>query len=417
MTVIGRRTLLKTSGVTLALPLLESMNVAYGAAGNPVPKRMVQICTSLGLHAPLLWPKTTGAKYELTPYLEPLKEHRREFTLFSGLQHEDQNGRQPHDSELTWLTSARKPGMSGFRNTISVDQVAATRLGDVTRFPSITLGTLNAQSQSYTSEGVMIPAETSPARLFARLFLDGRPEEIRAQEQLLADGRSILDKLGDDAARLRRRVSGEDNHLLNDYFESVRSLEKNISIAQGWLNQPKPKVSANQPADVVDNADIIGRVKLLMDLIPLIVQTDSTRVITVMIQDHYVVPKVAGVAGNHHHLSHHGQDGDKIEQLQKVETAIVECFGWLLSQMKARQENGSTLLDNTSVLFGSNLGNANAHDARNLPIFLAGGGFGHGRYVAEKDGTPLCNLFVSMLNSIGLDTEVFGQSTGTLSWS
>ena len=410
---LNRRTFLKASGVSLALPLLESMNPVFAAASNPPPKRMVFLCTTLGLHPPHLWPKTPGTDYESTPYLELLKDHRKDFTLFSGLQHEDQTGRQPHDSEMTWLTAARKPGMSGFRNTISVDQVAVSRLGNVTRYPSITLGTMKPQSQSYTSGGVMIPAQTSPANLFAQLFLQDKPEEVRAQKQKLNDGRSILDKLGSQAEALRLKSSSADNHLLDDYFDSVRKAEKNIAAVQGWMDKPKPKVNATQPSDIPDNADLIGRAQLLMDLVPLIVQTDSSRVISVMIQDHFVVPKVEGVTGNHHNLSHHGQDKAKIEQLQKIETEIVECFASLLNQMKSKSEAGSTLLDNTSILFGSNLGNANAHHARNLPTFLAGGGFNHGEYVAHKEGTPLCNLFVTMLNNMGLETRSFGQSNGT----
>ncbi len=415
MPPLPRRTFLKASGVSLALPLLESMNPAIGATLAPAPKRMVFMCTTLGLYPKNLWPSTTGKDYESTPYLDLVKTHRDSFTLFSGLQHEDQNGRQPHDSEMTWLTAARKPGMGGFRNTVSVDQVAAKRLGNVTRFPSVTLGTVKEQSQSYTSGGVMIPAQTSPAALFAQLFLEGRPDQIRQQKQRLSDGRSILDQLGSQAQSIRKRASQADNHLLRDYFESVRQAEISIGERQGWMKRPKPSVDVTQPKDIADRADIIGRAQLLVDLVPLIVQTDSSRIISIMIQDHFVVPKVPGVSGNHHNLSHHGQDKSKIAQLERIEREIVGCFGKLLEHMKSRREHGSTLLDNTSILFGSNLGNANAHDANNLPTFLAGGGFQHGRYVASPEGTPLCNLFLTMLNQMGLESEQFGQSTGTLS--
>ena len=415
-TPLSRRTLLKASGVSLSLPWLESMAPASTAPSSP-PQRAIFICTALGLHPPLLWPKTTGRKYETTPYLKLLEPHRNSYTLFSGLQHEDQTGRQPHDSEMTWLTAARKPGMGGFKNTISIDQLAASRLGNVTRFRSLTLGTIKSQSQSYTNGGVMIPAHTSPARLFAQLFLQGKPEEVKAQKQKLNDGRSILDELRSQARTIRARTSTTDNHLLDDYFDSVRSAEANIAATQGWLDRRKPKVDATQPQDIRDNADIIGRARLLVDLLPLIIQTDSSRVISLMIQDHFVVPKIKGVSGNHHNLSHHGQDRAKIEQLQKIETEIIKCFGNLLTQMQAKQESGAALLDRTSILFGSNLGNANAHHARNLPIFLAGGGFKHGQYVAQEPGTPLCNLFCTMLDNMGLPTDSFGQSTGKLSWS
>ena len=412
---LHRRTLLKASGVSLALPLLESMSPVFADSDAAPPKRMVFLCTTLGLHSPNLWPSTTGKEYESTKYLDLLREHRDDFTLFSGLQHEDQTGRQPHDSQMTWLTSARKPGMGRFRNSISVDQVAAAHMGDATRYRSITLGTLASQSQSYTSGGVMIPAETSPARLFAKLFLEGKPEEVRAQKQRLLDGSSILDQLGTQSKSLRRKTSASDNHLIDDYLESIRAAEKNIASTQGWMDKPKPVVDAEQPTDIMDKADIIGRAQRLMDLVPLIIQSDSSRVVSVMIQDHYAVPKVDGVTENHHNLSHHGQDQAKIKQLEKVESAIVSCFGSLLTQMKSKSEAGSTLLDQTSILFGSNLGNANAHDPRNLPTFLAGGGLQHGQYVAAEKDTPLCNLFVSMLNQVGIEQQSFGQSNGMIS--
>ncbi len=412
---LNRRTFLKASGVSLTLPLLESMSPVL-AASSPPPQRLVFLCTTLGLYPKLLWPEKPGADYQVTPYLELLQEHRQDFTLFSGLQHEDQTGRQPHDSEMTWLTAARKPGMGGFRNTISIDQVAAKQLGGFTRYPSLTLGTMKAQSQSYTSGGVMIPSQTSPAKLFAKLFLAGKPEEVRAQKQQLEDGRSILDQLDAQTKALRRKASTADNHLLDDYFASIRKAETNIARAQGWIDKPKPKVAAEPPTDIPDPADLIGRAELLIDLIPLILQTDSTRVVSMMIQDHYIVPKVEGVTGNHHNLSHHGQDKEKIAQLQKIETEIIGCFVRLLDQMKAKTEADATLLDHTSILFGSNLGNANAHHARNLPIFLAGGKFRHGQYVATKEGTPLCNLFVRMLHRSGIEADAFAQSNGVLSW-
>lgn len=416
---IPRRTLLQGTGVSLALPLLESMTPAIGASPSPPPRRLVFVCTSLGLYPQNLWPQTTGRNYESTPYLNLLKTHRDNFTLFSGLSHEDQSGRQPHDSEMTWLTAARKPGVAGFRNTVSVDQVAATHVGNATRFSSVTMGSVKSQSQSYTAGGVMIPAETSPATVFAKLFLQGTPKQVAAQRRRLDEGRSILDELGAQSKKLRKQASTSDNHLLDDYFDSVRQTESNIASTQGWLDRPKPRVDAQPPTDISDRADLLGRAKALLDLVPLIVQTDSSRVISVMIQDHFVVPKIDGVNSVHHNLSHHGQDPAKLAQLQKVESGIVGCFGELLTKMKAAGEPGHSLLDNTALLFGSNLGNANAHDARNLPTILAGGQYDHGRYLdmSRGDGEqPLSNLFVRMLQDTGIDVDTFGQSTSALSW-
>ena len=195
-----------------------------------------------------MWPRTPGDQYESTEYLGLLREHRKDFTLFSGLSHQNQTGRQPHDSQLSWLTAANKHGY-------------------ITWFPSIALGSDSTLSQSYTSNGVMIPSETSPANLFAKLFLQGKPNEIERQKRQLNEGRSILDQLGSEADKLRRRASTVDNNLLKDYFDSVRQAEKEISAVQDWMEKPKPSVSAQPLADVQDRADIVGRMQLLMEFL------------------------------------------------------------------------------------------------------------------------------------------------------
>lgn len=400
----------------MALPILESMSPAVAAASVPAPKRMVLICTTLGLHSPSFWPTTPGSSYEATEYLNLLKDHKDDFTLFSGLSHQNQSGRRPHDSEATWLTAARNPGFAGFRNSVSIDQIAAQEVGQQTRFPSITLGSNSSVSQSYSANGVMIPSQTKPSRLFTDLFLEGSPHDIARQKQKLQQGQSVFDALGSQMSRLSRQASRSDVRLLDEYFEAVRTAEKNIARAQGWMKKPRPSVSQEKPRDVINKADLVGRVQSLLDLIPLIVQTDSSRVITLMIQDHDVVPQIQGVAGNHHNLSHHGQDIQKIEQLRIIESRLISCFGSLLDRMKATEESGEPLLSRTSILFGSNLGNANMHNTKNLPLVLAGGGFQHGKYVDFADETPLSNLYLTMLNQLGIEQESFGQSTGTLTW-
>ena len=416
---LDRRTFLRASGVAVALPLLESMSPALARAAAEAPKRMVTICNALGLYSASWFPGTAGAGYEATEYLTHLDEHRSRYTLFSGLSHEDQNGRQPHNSEITWLTSAKRPGLDGFRNTISLDQVAAGQFGYVTRFPSITLGTKNTQSQSYTTSGAMVPAETSPAALFAKLFLQGTPEEVAREARSLNEGASILDRVKSQAAGLRGRVSGADRRKLDAYFDAVRTTEKDLGDVKAWQQKPKPVVAEEQPTDIPSAADLIGRVKLMFRMIPLILETDSSRVVSMLIQDHGVVPQVRGVSADHHSLSHHGQDEVKIGQLKMIETEIVRAFGGLLTELVERRDAGGSLLDQTTLLFGSNLGNANSHASVDLPILLAGGGFSHGTHVvhAGEHNAPLCNLFVTMLHNIGVEADSFGQSTGTLTWS
>ena len=414
--LISRRTALKASGLSIALPFLESMTSANATGPVEPPQRMLLICNALGLHSPSLFPTTTGNDYESTEYLNLLAEHRKDFTLFSGLSHPDQNGKEPHDTEMTWLSAARNPGLGGFKNSISVDQYAATKLGHVTRFPSLSLSTNSTESQSYTSNGVMLPANNRPSVVFAKMFLTGNAWEQRRQRERLADGRSILDSVADQSKMLRQKTGVNDHRQLDEYFEAIRVAESELREAEAWLDRPKPQVQVDPPQDIDDSADLIGRTKSMLNLIPLILQTDSSRIITVMIQDHMVVPKIGGISAEHHNLSHHGQDPNKISQLKIIETELLKCFNELLRQLAKPTEAEGRLLDHTSVLLGSNLGNANAHDPSNLPIILAGGKHKHQGHVAhsKSDNTPLCNLYVHLLNRVGIETDNFGTSTGTL---
>ncbi len=416
---LDRRTFLRASGVALALPLLESMHPALARAAAASPKRLVTICSTLGLYSDSWFPTTAGTDYEATEYLRLIDGHRARYSLFTGFSHEEQSGRQPHNSEITWLTAARRPGLDGFRNTISLDQAAANHLGYVTRFPSIVLATATSQSQSFTTSGAMVPAETSPARLFRNLFLQGTPEEVEREARSLNDGGSILDRLKSQTAALRRRVSAIDQQKLDAYFEAVRTAELELGEVQAWQQRPKPAVAAEQPEDIPNPADLIGRIKVLFRMLPLILETDSSRVISLMIQDHGVVPQVAGVTSDQHSLSHHGQDEAKIAQLKRVEVEIVKAFGGLLTELTERSDANGPLLDQTTVLFGSNLGNANAHTPVDLPILVAGGGFSHGRHIVHEGehNAPLCNLYVTLLRNMGVETDAFGQSTGTLTWA
>ena len=415
---LGRRTFLKTGlqagCVTMALPALETF---AANSSSSQPARMVNICATLGLYADSWFPKTPGAGYQASEYLALIDAHRERYTVFSGLQHANQSGRQAHNSEITWLTSAEHPGLDGFRNTVSLDQAAADHLGYVTRFPSIVLGTTSPQSQSYTEGGVMVPAEVSPAALFTKLFLQGDAKQVARETQRLVDGGSILDHLRTQTDSMRRRVSTPDRRKLDAYFDALRSAERELTEVRAWLARPKPAVDAEPPRDIDDKADLIGRVRLMLRMIPLILETDSSRVVSLMIQDHGVVVKVPGVTGEHHGLSHHGQDEEKIAQLKKVETALVGAFGDFLERMAERDEHGRSLLDTTSVLFGSNLGNANSHSATRLPILLAGGPFTHGKHIVVDGTLPLSNLFVALLHAMGRPTDAFGHSTGALAWS
>lgn len=417
--MLTRRTFLRSSGISLALPFLDAMQPrsAAATAASSAPKRLITVCSSLGIYGPDFFPTDAGQGYTSSPYLELLKEHRQQLTVFSGISHPDQSGRDGHSSELTWLTSARHPGLGGFRNTISIDQLAAESMGVETRYPSLVLNTAGGNSQSYTRSGVMIPAESRPSKIFAKFFLNGTASEVQNQMRQLKEGRSIMDAVHQEAGRMQRRLGMADKDKLDEYFTSVREMEQRLVKAEAWVAKPKPQVSVQPPQDATDEKDLIGRMNLLFDLMPLILQTDSTRLITLLIQGRGDIPKIPGVSVDHHNLSHHGQDPQKIAQLRLIERAEIGALNGLLSRLKNAKEGGQTLLDNTMVLFGSNLGNANSHDWKNLPMLLAGGGFKHGSHIAgdAKNNTPMSNLFVTMLQKLGVETDTFGSSTGTLS--
>jgi hypothetical protein len=411
-----RRNFLRAAGVSLALPWLDALTPrrAFGAAEAKPPRRMVCICTPLGLHAPNFFPEKTGKDYALTPYLEVLKDFRDDFTVVSGLSHPGID--QGHDSIFSFLTAAQHPERrNGFRNTISLDQFAAERIGTETRFPSLALSG-EGFSLSWTRSGALVPSYFSPSALFAKLFIEGKPDEVAAQARRLRDGQSILDSLGDQAKQLKGDLGADDREKLDEYLTSVRELEQRLAKAEEWAKKPKPKVDAKQPQDIPNPADLIGRTRLLFDLTHLALQTDSTRLITILLAGASLVPPIQGVTMAHHDLSHHGQDPAKLGQLKTVETELLKVVRDLLAKLKQTKEGDAALLDRTMLFLGSNLGNASNHSCKNLPVLLAGGGFKHGQYLTfdVKSGPPLCNLYVSMLQRLGIEGDKFGSSTGTL---
>ncbi len=411
-----RRHFLRGAGVALALPALDYFTPRLRAGEKPAapPRRLVCICTPLGLHAPNFFPGKTGPDYELSPYLETLTEFRNDFTVISGLSHAEVGS--SHDSAYSFLTGAPHPEIrAGFRNSISLDQFAAEQIGDQTRFPSLTLAA-EGFGLSWTRSGAPVPSDIFPAPVFARLFLEGRPEEVEAQARRLRDGQSILDMVRARSRQMQAAVGARDREKLDEYFTSVRDLERRMVVSEEWSKTPRPKVDVKPPENNYTPADLIGKTRLMFDLIHLALQTDSTRLITFMLLGTSDVPPIPGVSLGHHDLSHHGQDPKKIEQLRTIEMEKMKTVRDLLEKLKKTGEQGESLLERTTVFFSSNLGNASNHSSRNLPVLLAGGGFRHGRHLAfdPQNPPPLCNLYVSLLQRLGIESQKFGTSTGTL---
>jgi hypothetical protein len=410
---LSRRTILRAGAVSLALPVLEAHG--RGAPREQPRRRMVCICAPLGLHPAYFFPEEDGKEYELTPYLEVVKDFRSEFTVASGLCHAGQSPGFAHQASASFLTGAQNAGRPGFKNSISVDQFAAEHIGGHTRFASLALSGEGA-GLSWTRTGALVPAATSPSKVFAKLFLDGKPEDVRAQVDRLADGRSILDDVRHQAGALRAKLGTDDRERLDEYVTSVRDLETRLARDETWAKTPKPRVNVPPPADIPNVADLLGRTKLLFDLTHLALQTDSTRIITIMLGGSTYVPPIRGVSLGHHDLSHHGKDPGKLAQLKTVEVETMKTLRDLLARLKQSKEDGATLLDRTTVFLGSNLGDGSSHSVKNLPVLLAGGGFKHGRHLRfnPENPPPLCNLFVSMLQRLGVEADKFSTGTGTL---
>jgi hypothetical protein len=417
---ISRRTMLRGAGVAMALPALDAMMPVFGRAARAaakeaaVPRRMVCICTPLGLHTPNLFPEQAGAGYASTPYLDVLQDVRADFTVISGLQHPGVDW--GHDSIASFLTAVPHPERrAGFRNRISLDQFAAEHIGGLTRFPSLALSH-EGSSLSWTRSGAMVPAQGSPAKLFARMFLDGRPDEVEAQVRRLRDGQSLLDAVGEQAREMQGAVGARDREKLDEYFTSVRELERGLAVSEQWSKKPKPQVDAKQPQDVTSSSDLVGKTRLNFEIIHLAFQTDSTRIATVMLGGTSTVPTIPGVTMAHHDLSHHGRDPEKLRQLKIVEMSTMQELHDLVVRLKGTREQGRTLLDRTAVFLGSNLGSGSGHSCKNLPVIVAGGGFKHGQHLAfqPQSAPPLCNLYVSMLERLGIEADQFGSSSGTL---
>jgi hypothetical protein len=414
MKTIPRRTFLRGTGVCLALPLLEAMMPrslrAAGASAVAPPRRMVAINIPLGFIPTNFFPDQSGKNYELSPYLKMAESLRNDFTLLSGVSHPGVDG--GHSASKSFLTGAPHPGSRTFQNSLSLDQYVAQRIGDKTRFASLTLG---ESSISSSANGVAIPNDRIPSETFARLFLTGSAKEVAAQKRELEDGRSILDTVMDDAKTMEGKISSADKRKLDQFYTAVRQTEQQLVKSQAWSNTPKPQVTEQQPGKLEDG-DIVGYLRGHCEVIRLALQTDSTRVVALCGFDFGTVPKIKGVELGYHPLTHHGMNPDMMRQLEIIERAQLSVFVDFLASLKASPEGDTNLLDHTQVFLGSNLGSANGHLTTNLPAIIAGGGYRHGQHLAfdKINNYPLANLFVSMLQRLGLETDKFSSGTGTV---
>ncbi len=423
---LDRRQLLRGTGVALALPLLDAMTPAFskrslaGSESAQPPKRMIAICNNLGVLPTHFFPSDAGRHYALSPYLQELAEFREDFTVFSGVSHPGVDG--SHSSDVSFLTAAPHPGSGGFRNSISLDQYIAMQVGHQTRFASLTLG-VNAKegrrSLSWTEGGVLIPCEDSAAAVYRKLFLQGTPDEVEQQVRRLELGQSIMDSLADQAQSLHKRLGAGDRDRMDQFTTAVRDVEQRMAQARQWETRTKPLPMTPIPSDPADRSDYVEKTRLMYRMARLAIETDSTRAITLLLDSNNsptIHVEGEDITDGYHNLSHHGQSESKLRQLEAIDRAHMRLLAELLADLKGASEAGTSLLQQVMVVYGSNFGDANRHTTTNLPVVLAGGGFDHGAHLAfdQRDNYPLPNLFVSMLQKMGIEADRFASSTGTM---
>jgi hypothetical protein len=404
MSTLSRRTILRGAGVAVALPLLEGMHPAFGAP-RKVVRRLVGCQTNMGILPQFFFPEKAGKDYVATPYLEKLAAHRSNMTVFSGVSLPGVTG--GHAADRCFLTGTPHPERGGFRNWISLDQFAADYVGGETRYPSLTLAMTSegGMTLSFTRSGAAISAERSPKKLFQKLFVQGKPEELEANAEAIRQGRSMLDFVGDASRRLNKSLSAADQQRMDQYLTSVRELEKRLQSAETWEHKAKPKVNAQVPTDIEDPKEIAARTTQMFDLMKLALETDSTRIMTLQIDTTVI-----------HNITHHGNRPEVIAELRGKEEGQFDALRGFLDALASVKEEGQPLLDRTIVLYGTSMGSANSHANNNLPVMLLGGGFKHGQHLAfdTKNNYPLSNLYVSILQRLGIETDQFSTSKGTL---
>ncbi len=413
---VRRRGFLKAAGLSIGLPALPSARCLAGAAADPTTaKRMVCIGNMLGFYPEAFWPKGARGNVELPATAQPLRNHWDDLTVVSGLDHGVKGG---HFAIHAFLSGVRQVDAKSMpEGNQTVDQRAAESVGGQTRFTSLTVGSetgIHGGCQmSWTRSGTRVPPITGPRELFDRLFVDeSRADTARAIDRFRLK-ESILDSVLGDAKSLSKKLARQDRDKLDEYFTSIREVEQRLELKEQWSSIPKP----DAPIDAPKNSNMVEDLPLLYELIALALQTDSTRIATLEIGGDFEARQF-GYSAGYHALSHHGQKQDSIDALIEIETYQVKQFTRFLGKLKSLEGSSGSLLDDTMVLFGSGMGNANSHTNKNLPVVLAGGGFRHRGHLAfDQNGhhrPPLTNLFVSMLQQFGVQTDRFSTSTGTL---
>ena len=419
-----RRSVLRSVTGSLLLPGLNSLTQAAAASSTnesqtedrPKIQRFVGIANLLGFQQKHWFPDNAGREYGSTRLLEPLMTQRERFTLYRGLDHSLRGG---HFAVHTFLSGVLHHESKNRKDrNVTIDQYLAEAIGGDTRYASIAVGSeggIHGGCQlSWTRSGVRVPPITEPEALFDHLFLNDPAEQLQKRKQNGELQASILDSVMEEAGDLSKRVNREDKDKLDEYFSSVRDVEKKIQLRKRWADQPKPDAPFDRPV----NRNTVDDLPLLYELIALALQTKSTRIATLEIGGSFL-PQNLGIEKSYHSLSHHGNDDATVDLLVQLETYQIQQFAKFLDRLANMNDGDQSLLDSTAIIFGSGMGNGSSHTNSDLPLVLAGAGYQSGDYrVTPGSGlnkVPLCNLFVDIAQRAGVTTEQFGVSTGRYS--
>ena len=413
----NRRNFLRgLGGVCLALPAFESLQGAESKASKI--KRFVCVAPNYGMHPSGFFPKKTGADYVMPKLLKPLEKHRADFSVFNNLDHPGVGG--GHGCSNTFLNGMElKDTKDQPQRLHSLDQFLGEQIGQRTRFSSLRLG---AGGISWSRAGIMLPTDSTPIKVFAKLFLEDNPKVKASKRKFLGEDSSILDVVQADAKSLGARMAKTDQAKLDEYLTAVREVERKLQRQAKWINVSKPKVSdevVRGNDEMVVDLNYPYNTPVMYDLMVLALQTQSTNVITFGHPGGNRLFPFDGIELGYHSLTHHGKRADLLRQLTIIELYYTRQLARFLDRMKETKDaDGRPLLDSTVVLFGSGMGNASSHSSRSLPILLAGGGFKTGEHHQfernGRDGRPLCDLFVSVLQQLGVETDQFSTSKGNL---
>jgi hypothetical protein len=420
MITIDRRTFLRGLGVSIALPAFDSLHAANESRSSPNAKRFVCVSPNYGMNPGGFFPEQTGTDYATPRLLKPLEPHRRDLTIFTNLDHPGVGG--GHGCSQTLLNGFElKDTKDRPQRLQSLDQFLAGQLGQTTRFPSLLLG---AGGVSWSRAGIKLPTDDDPAKVFAKLFVDDNPKVKQQTQKFLDEDASILDVVRQDAKRLNTRLAKADQDKLDQFLTSIRGVELKLKRQADWIDIAKPKASDNVIRGG-DNDDAIVdlaypyNTSVMYDLMVLALQTNSTNVICYGHPGGNRMFPFDGITLGYHSLTHHGKRPELLKELSIIETFYAAQFSRFLKKLKETPDSeGQSLLESTVVMFGSGMGNASAHSSRNLPIMVAGGGFrngSHHRFERNgRDGRPLSDLFVTILQQLGVERDRFSTSASNM---